>query len=136
MGIVQLSEAEFDTNAETDDNVSFLGSDYPDDGNAASNDYVPSGQEVEHEGQEYVSEGKLANTSCQDDSNFLYKDKPGFTCEYIAANKPDKCVKPLIVTSCPVSCNMVEECEQLMKGVSAASIDDKEGNLEVSHLQI
>ena len=137
MGIGQLSEAEFDdTNAETDDNVSLLGSDYPDDiASAASNDYVPSGQEVEHEGQEYVSEGKLTNTSCQDDSNFLYKDKPGFTCEYIAATKPDKCVKPLIVTSCPVSCNMVEECEQLIKGVSAASIDEKEGNLEVSDLK-
>ena len=162
----QLSEAEFDTNAmentEADDNVSLLGSDNPDVipsantnttrdsvidtalNNTVYIDGVPasevieehSGQEGEHEGQEYVSEGKLATeVSCQDDPNFLYKDKPGFTCEYMAANKPDKCIKPLFVTSCPVSCNLVEECEQLMNGVSAASIDDKEGNLEVSDLK-
>ena len=109
----QLSEAEFDTNAmentEADDNVSLLGSDNPDVIPSANTnttrdsvidtalintvyiDGVPasevieehSGQEGEHEGQEHVSEGKLATeVSCQDDPNFLYKDKPGFTCEY------------------------------------------------------
>jgi len=55
---------------------------------------------------------------CADDPVFLHRGKPGFDCEFIAKNKPDKCYKDLDggklgVISCPKSCNMMEECLKL-----------------------
>ncbi len=60
---------------------------------------------------------KNAVTVCEDDPSFLYKDKPGFDCAFLAANKPDKCLKlhgdeTVGAASCPVSCGMVKECEK------------------------
>ncbi len=36
---------------------------------------------------------KNSPTVCEDDPLFLYKDKPGFNCALLAANKPYKCLK-------------------------------------------
>ena len=56
---------------------------------------------------------------CQDDPDFLYKGYEGFNCEYIKENKPEKCNKmhdgkKVGVVSCPVSCDMVNECMALL----------------------
>ena len=45
----------------------------------------------------------------------MFKDIEGYDCEYIKANKPEKCLKEhngqkVGLVSCPQSCNMVEEC--------------------------
>ena len=69
--------------------------------------------------QESSNKGPVKNalTVCEDDPSFLYKDKPGFDCAFLAANKPDKCLKlhgdeTVGAASCPLSCGMVNECEK------------------------
>ncbi|KAL3808455.1 hypothetical protein ACHAXA_010915, partial [Cyclostephanos tholiformis] len=64
------------------------------------------------------------SVACKDDPSFLYKDREGYTCEYIGETKPDKCLKSLNgseigVSFCPVSCKMVNKCLESIN-VSAA----------------
>jgi len=49
---------------------------------------------------------------CSDDPTFLYKNKPGYNCVFIAKTKPKKCVR-IGAISCPKSCNMREECRAM-----------------------
>ncbi len=65
----------------------------------------------------YKGPAKNALTVCKDDPSFLYKDKPGFDCTFLVANNPDKCLKlhgkkTMGAAICPVSCDMVKECEK------------------------
>uniref|UniRef100_A0A7S2L4Y7 Protein kinase domain-containing protein n=1 Tax=Skeletonema marinoi TaxID=267567 RepID=A0A7S2L4Y7_9STRA len=62
---------------------------------------------------------------CQDDPDFKFKGYEGFNCEYIKENKPGKCNKmfdgeKVGVVSCPVSCDMVDECMALRE----SKVDD------------
>ena len=94
-----------------------------------SKDAVSTGEEGEDVGQEVISEGKVADASCADDPEFLYKGQEGATCVYIGAAKPDRCEKlhngeKVGIVDCPVSCGMVAECEQIkFRGVDAPSDD-------------
>jgi len=79
----------------------------------------------------------MAEASCEDDIDFLYKDKPGFTCAYIGQYKPDKCDKlhdgeVVGIISCPVSCNMVAQCKE-MYSVSGA-VMTKKTNLSLDNI--
>jgi hypothetical protein len=80
---------------------------------------------------------------CRDDPTFLYKDFEGYDCHYIKENKPEICLKEhsgqlIGVVSCPVSCGMVEQCEDAHeKSVKNANViqddvDGKEGSQNVS----
>jgi len=65
-----------------------------------------------------AGESSDESNSCSDDPTFLYKNKPDFDCGYIAKNKPAKCfglqngVK-IGISSCPKSCNLVNDCKAL-----------------------
>jgi len=66
-------------------------------------------------GTEEGSGAAAATNVCKDDPNFLYKDKPGVTCNYIGTVKPEKCLKlhngvEIGISSCPESCDMVDKC--------------------------
>ncbi|KAL7487595.1 hypothetical protein ACHAW6_013175 [Cyclotella cf. meneghiniana] len=56
-------------------------------------------------------------SSCKDDPTFRYKDKDGYTCQFIGSFKADKCEKEhnglmIGIFSCPESCGMVDQCFQ------------------------
>jgi hypothetical protein len=75
------------------------------------------------------------NGVCQDDPDFNFKGYEGFNCEYIKNNKPEKCDKlhfgeKIGVVSCPVSCDMVDECmaRQQEKETGDAEVDVKEND--------
>ncbi|EJK59700.1 hypothetical protein THAOC_20042 [Thalassiosira oceanica] len=55
------------------------------------------------------------NVVCEDDPSFLYKNRPGYDCAYIARELPEKCSKThngnlVGFVDCPVSCGMVDKC--------------------------
>ncbi|KAL7552435.1 hypothetical protein ACHAWF_015674, partial [Thalassiosira exigua] len=52
---------------------------------------------------------------CKDSPDFLYKDREGYTCEFLGASAPEKCLKlhlgvEIGLSSCPESCDMVGKC--------------------------
>eukprot|EP00986_Skeletonema_menzelii_P018760 scaffold26702_cov104-Skeletonema_menzelii.AAC.3 len=82
-------------------------------------DESPSKEEDEKE-TELAQKSADESVLCQDDPTFRYKGYEGFNCAYIKENKPDKCDKKhdgvkVGLSSCPVSCDMVEECMALQK---------------------
>eukprot|EP00956_Cyclotella_meneghiniana_P042161 scaffold248383_cov79-Cyclotella_meneghiniana.AAC.4 len=63
----------------------------------------------------------------------MFKDIEGYTCQYIKANKPQKCEKEhngimIGISSCPESCNMIDECLKAIGVVSSM----KESNSNVT----
>eukprot|EP00986_Skeletonema_menzelii_P012299 scaffold6723_cov73-Skeletonema_menzelii.AAC.2 len=82
-------------------------------------DESPSNEDDEKE-TEVAPKSADESVLCQDDPTFQYKGYEGFNCAYIKENKPDKCDKKhdgvkVGLSSCPVSCDMVEECMALQK---------------------
>jgi len=74
---------------------------------------------------EQTNETNETDVLCQDDPDFKFKGYEGFNCEYIKENKPGKCNKmfdgeKVGVVSCPVSCDMVDECMALRE----SKVDD------------
>ena len=95
-----------------------------DEDDAATEDEDVQEGEVAKEagdGEEIISDGKIAGAPCETDNpTFLYKDKAGYNCEYIAKNSPDICSKlhdgmMVGVAYCPVACKMVKECEEVQE---------------------
>ena len=91
----------------------------------AAEEYTVDNVEGSGEGEELISEGKVAEDGqdCEaDNPAFLYKDRPRQDCAYIVANSPEKCKKLhneeiIGVVSCPKSCGMTEECLELKEGL-------------------
>lgn len=101
-----------------DGNVTEVIKDYG--GGGGEDDAAP----VELEGEAVL----VIDVPCEDDPDFLYKDKEGLTCAYIGEYKPDKCLKlhggeTVGAASCPRSCGMVEECERLYKVTGTVVVD-------------
>eukprot|EP00577_Skeletonema_sp_RCC1716_P004161 CAMPEP_0113392536 /NCGR_PEP_ID=MMETSP0013_2-20120614/11339_1 /TAXON_ID=2843 ORGANISM="Skeletonema costatum, Strain 1716" /NCGR_SAMPLE_ID=MMETSP0013_2 /ASSEMBLY_ACC=CAM_ASM_000158 /LENGTH=1356 /DNA_ID=CAMNT_0000275939 /DNA_START=56 /DNA_END=4122 /DNA_ORIENTATION=+ /assembly_acc=CAM_ASM_000158 len=76
---------------------------------------------------EAASETEDESVLCQDDPEFEYKGYEGFNCAYIKEKKPDKCDKKhqgvkVGLSSCPVSCDMVDECMALQKQTNAVVV--------------
>ena len=76
-----------------------------------------------------------ASALCQDSSAFLYKNKPNFTCAYIAAESAEKCHKmhgkvSVGVADCPVSCNMVEECIEWASTAEKTVVDGGDNTMK------
>ena len=68
-----------------------------------------------HDAFEVIDKKPSIVSNCHDDPTFMYKDIEGYTCQYIKAHKPQKCVKEhngimIGINSCPESCNMIDEC--------------------------
>mmetsp|Transcript_15451 Transcript_15451/g.33454 ORF Transcript_15451/g.33454 Transcript_15451/m.33454 type:complete len:1872 (+) Transcript_15451:150-5765(+) len=101
-----------------------------------ADDLLEEKEAEEGVGADSISTGNTFEVSCVDDPAFLYKDKPGIDCAYIAKNKPEKCLKlhggeKVGVTSCPESCDMVDECEEIGKGLVIEDKDSEDVNVTV-----
>ena len=85
----------------------------------------------EGEEGEVAPESKDDSGICKDDPDFEYKGYDGFNCQYIKENKPQKCEKKhggvkVGLVSCPVSCDMVDECMALHEQESDSEVNASE----------
>ncbi|KAK1737704.1 hypothetical protein QTG54_011476 [Skeletonema marinoi] len=85
--------------------------------------------------EEESNETDETTVLCQDDPDFKFKGYEGFNCEYIKENKPEKCNKlhdgeKVGVVSCPVSCDMVDECVELQESKVDAALENALENNE------
>jgi len=87
------------------------------DTSTMANNVVSNINKEDDEGEEIVSEGKIAIDPCEvNDPNFLYNGTAGNDCDFIAKN--DMCLKlqtGMIIGLhyCPLACNMSLECEEV-----------------------